>query len=195
MRSIPNSYTSKNIFVHQTRWCRYSRKFLQAQHSLHGDKESRDVEGLKENLCSLFPVLTGVERSLSQQYRMLQKTENTKDTCTTRQRTLQYPISEMCDFTALQQERCLPPQRKSAAAPWNKRTARSSPCRSSPSLSRVPSDTSQTTSPCAPGQQKGGDTKSTTLPTDGFITCFMAQEKHCSSKLTHDCETSRLVFA
>lgn len=31
--------------------------------------------------------------------------------------------------------------------------------------------------------------------TDGFITCFMAQEKHCSNKLTHDREPSRLVFA
>lgn len=64
------------------------------------------------------------------------------------------------------EERRWPPLRRSAAAPWSKRTARSSPCRSSPSLCRVPSDTSQTTSPCAPDQQRGGgDT----------------EEKHCNN--------------
>ena len=58
-----------------------------------------------------------------------------------------------------QEERISPPQRKSAVAPWNKRTARSSPCRSSPSLSRAPSDTAPTTGPCVPEQYRVGGTK------------------------------------
>ena len=53
-------------------------------------------------------------------------------------------------------ERRSPPQRKSAVALWNKHTARSSPCHSSPSLSHVPSDTAPTTSPCAPDRHRVG---------------------------------------
>lgn len=46
-----------------------------------------------------------------------------------------------------------PPRRRSAAALWSKRIARSSPCRSSPSQCRAPLGTALTTDPCAPGCQ------------------------------------------
>lgn len=54
-----------------------TQQFLQAQHGLHGDEERRNVEGLKEDLCGLLSVLTGVKRSLSQQHRMLANNPNT----------------------------------------------------------------------------------------------------------------------
>jgi hypothetical protein len=36
----------------------------QAEHGLHGDKQGWYIEGLKEHLRGLFPVLTGVEWGL-----------------------------------------------------------------------------------------------------------------------------------
>lgn len=36
----------------------------QAEHGLHGDKQCRNIEGLKEHLCRLLPVLTGVQWGL-----------------------------------------------------------------------------------------------------------------------------------
>lgn len=45
--------------------------YLQAKDSLHGDEEGRNVESLEENLCSLLPVLAGVEGSFGEQHRML----------------------------------------------------------------------------------------------------------------------------
>lgn len=45
--------------------------YLQAKDSLHGDEEGRNVEGLEENLCSLLPVLAGVEGGFGEQHRML----------------------------------------------------------------------------------------------------------------------------
>lgn len=48
-----------------------------------------------------------------------------------------------------------PPRRRSAAALWSKRIARSSPCRSSPSRCRAPSGTAPTAGPGAPGRQIG----------------------------------------
>lgn len=43
----------------------------QAEHSLHGDEQGWHVEGLKEHLCRLLPVLTRVEWGLRQKNRML----------------------------------------------------------------------------------------------------------------------------
>lgn len=36
----------------------------QTEHGLHGDEQGRHIEGLKEHLCCLLPVLTGVQRGL-----------------------------------------------------------------------------------------------------------------------------------
>lgn len=46
-------------------------RYLQAEHSLHGDEQRRDVEGLKENLSSSLSILAGVQGSLRQEHRML----------------------------------------------------------------------------------------------------------------------------
>lgn len=54
---------------------RQSKVYLQAKDSLHGNEKSRNIEGLEENLSSLLPVLAGVERSFSQQNRMLPKSK------------------------------------------------------------------------------------------------------------------------
>lgn len=113
--------------------------FLQAQHSLHRDEECRNVEGFEEDLCSLLPVLARVERSLCQQNRMLQRTPNTRT-----------KDQNGTVATGTAERRSSPLQRTSAAAPWSKRTARSSPCHSSRSRFHVPWDIVQTTNPCVP---------------------------------------------
>lgn len=81
--------------------------------------------------------------------------------CYQTQRCTQIRINEIrpagcLTFIVFQQEerRSSPPRRKSAAAPWSKRTARSSPCRSSPSRSRAPSGIAPTTSPGAPDHHR-----------------------------------------
>lgn len=81
--------------------------------------------------------------------------------CYQTQRCIQIRINEIrpagcLTFIVFQQEerRSSPPRRKSAAAPWSKRTARSSPCRSSPSRSRAPSGIAPTTSPGAPDHHR-----------------------------------------
>lgn len=53
--------------------------YSQAEDGLHGDEESRNVEGLEENLGRLLPVLAGVERSFGQQDRMLPNTKMNKE--------------------------------------------------------------------------------------------------------------------
>lgn len=46
---------------------------LQAKDSLHRDEQRRNIKGLKENLCSLLPVLAGIEGSFGEQDRMLKE--------------------------------------------------------------------------------------------------------------------------
>ena len=79
--------------------------------------------------------------------------------CYQTQRCIKIRINKICwmfHLYHLQQEerRSSPPRRKSAAVPWSKHTARSSPCRSSPSRSRAPSGISPTTGPGAPGHHR-----------------------------------------
>lgn len=45
----------------------------QAEHGLHGDKQCRNIEGLKKHLCCLLPVLTGVQWGLREKNRMLRE--------------------------------------------------------------------------------------------------------------------------
>lgn len=47
--------------------------YLQAKDSLHRDEQRRNIKGLKENLCSLLPVLAGIEGSFGEQDRMLKE--------------------------------------------------------------------------------------------------------------------------
>merc|ERR1719430_2786802 len=50
---------------------------VQGEHGLDGHVHSRGVEGLEHDLCHLFPVSLGVEGSLSEQDRVLLRS-NTK---------------------------------------------------------------------------------------------------------------------
>lgn len=65
---------------------RFLLAYLQAKDSLHGDEEGRNVEGLKENLCSLLPVLAGVEGGFGEQHRMLWR--KGRITCISRRRSV-----------------------------------------------------------------------------------------------------------
>lgn len=117
--------------------------YLQTEDSLHGDKEGGNIKGFEEHLGCLLPVLAGIEGSFGEQYRML-RTEG-------QDRVTRAAGSEVF----ARREGDSPLLRRSAAALWSKRIARSSPCHSSPSRCRAPLGSAPTAGPGAPGRQAG----------------------------------------
>ena len=105
----------------------------QTQHCLHGYKQGWNVERLKENLSCLLPVLSGIQGCFCQQYWMLLKWQNKLTGFHLWATNSMRSVKIMLLFHR-------PLQQKSVAGLWNKCTAISSPCHSSPGRCHVPLD-------------------------------------------------------